>query len=131
MSQEISSVFDVNVIGTESGNPYTGTFKVRTLLTQRQLAVADEVRRDIIGPNPLGVLPSVATNAFVSGQLSVRVLESPDWFKNGGVGGIDLPDFNVTQEVFAQAIKAEEARKKALGLAADKAADSMKKKMEK
>ena len=126
MSIETTVMFDINAKGSESGNPYVGSFKVRTLLTRRQNAVADEVRRDIIGTNPAGVMARVAMDAFVCGQLSVRVVEAPDWFKNFGIGGIDCPDFNVLEDIFALAMKAENDRKVALGLVAKEAADKMK-----
>jgi hypothetical protein len=131
MNNETTAIFNINMVGTESGNPYHGDFKVRTLLTRRQLALADEIRRDILGKNPEGASARVAADAFVAGQLSLRVIEAPEWFKNGGIGGIDLPDINVLEEVFAKAIEAEEERKSKLVTAGDKAADKLKKKSEK
>lgn len=113
MSTETTSIFDVNTIGNESGNPYTGTFKVRTLLSRRQVAQADEFRRTIIGASPDGVVNAVNEDAWVSGQLFVRVLESPEWFRTSAYG-IDLPDTNITRIILDKALEAEKARKDAL-----------------
>jgi len=129
METDTTETFDINIVGEESGNPYNGTFKVRTLLTRRQLALADEVRRDILGPRPGDALAQVASDAFVAGQLAVRVLDAPDWYKNGGIGGIDLPDINVLERVFAKAIESENKRKEKLNTQADKAVETLRKKM--
>jgi hypothetical protein len=131
MTNETTAIFDINMVGGDSGNPYHGTFKVRTLLTRRQLALGDEIRRDILGKNPEGASPRVAADAFIAGQLSIRILEAPEWFESAGVGGIDLPDINVLEEVFRKTMEAEEERKSKLVAAGDKAAEKLKKKTEK
>ena len=131
MKTDVSAIFDINIVGDNSGNPYNGTFKVRTLLTRRQVALADEMRRSILGPSPEGATARVAMDAFVSGQLYVRVLEAPEWFKNSGQGGIDLPDINVLEEIFSKAIDSENARRSALLKESDQAATALKEKEEK
>jgi hypothetical protein len=128
MDNDVSAIFDINIIGDESGNPYTGSFKVRTLLTRRQRAAADEIRRDFIGTNPEGASKQVAIDGFVVGQLAVRVLDAPDFFKNAGVGGQNLPDFNVLEAILEKAILAEEERKSKLIKQADDATEILKKK---
>lgn len=131
MNQEVNAKFDINLIGSESGNPYNGSFKVRTLLTRRQLAMADEVRRDIIGKDPDNAFPKVKTDAFIAGQLAVRVLDAPKWFQDAGPGGIDLPDNNVLELILDKAIQCEADRKDKILGEAKKAEEDLKSKEEK
>lgn len=130
---ELTSVFDVNMVGEESGTSYVGTFKVRTLLSRQQLARADMNRRLILGPLPEGssAMPRVAADAFISGQLSVRVVEAPRWFENAGTGGIELFDTNVLEEIFRKSMEAEDDRRSKLNQKADAAAEKLKKKASK
>lgn len=126
----LTAKFDINIVGEDSGNPYTGSFTVRTLLTRNQLAQADMNRRLILGPIPEGAapMPRIATDAFIAGQLSVRIIEAPQWFDSAGIGGIDLFDTNVTEEIFRKALEAESQRKESLNKKADTAAEKLKKK---
>jgi hypothetical protein len=110
---ETTVTFSINVIGEESGNPFTGTFKVKTLLSRREHFAADERRRMIVGANPTTILPKLDTDAFMIAQLSVRVVEAPSWWKQSD-SGLDLDDSNVIAEVFSLAIKAEVERKESI-----------------
>lgn len=107
---ETTDTFSVNIVGEESGNTYTGTFKVKTLISRRDAFAADEKRRLVIGSNPMNALSVLDAEAFMIGQLMVRVLESPQWWKDSS-GGLDMDDGNVTSEIFNCAIKAEQNRK--------------------
>ena len=131
MNQETTQVFDINVIGDDSGNPYMGSFKVRTLLTRRQLAAADEVRRTFLGSNPESASAQTKMDGFIVGQLAVRIIDAPEWFKNAGLGGQDLPDSNVLDKILENALKAEDERKGKILKQADSASESLKKKVQK
>lgn len=112
--KDITAKFEVNIIGENTGNPYSGEFKVRTLLTMRQQASADEGRRMILGFNPDAASDGIKNLAFTAGQLSVRIIDGPDWFKSSGLGGIDMADANVLIELLNKCGEAEQERKNAI-----------------
>jgi hypothetical protein len=89
----------IDVIGQRTGNPYNGKFLVKMVLTRRENFIADERRRMIVGTNPLGVAPSLNGEAYMLGQLFVRILEGPKWWKDSD-GGLDLEDENVIGELY-------------------------------
>jgi len=127
MSDTVTT-FVINMTGNQSGNPYQGEFKAKTLLTRRELLHADAIRRNLLGmfgANPEIAMPAMQSDAFVAGQLAVRVIESPSWFMSAGEGGIDLPDANVLEEIMRQIRIAEEARKAKFTVQADAAAEKL------
>jgi hypothetical protein len=109
--KEVTAKFEVNIVGENSGNPYSGEFEVRTLITMRQQAAADESRRMILGFNPDQADGGIKNLAFTAGQLSVRVKEGPEWWSSAGLGGIDLPDANVLIDLLNLCGEAEQERK--------------------
>lgn len=123
--------FSISVKGDESGKLYEGDFEVKTILTLRERAIADEVRRNILGSSPEMASTQVATFAFSAGQLYVRITEAPQWFQSAGQGGIELPDFNVIEEIFLKALQKEDERKRSILENADTAKKKIKKKLEK
>lgn len=123
---ETTATFEINEIGTKTGNPYNGSFKVKTLLTRREEFTADELRRAIIGANPDAVPPSLSGEAFMHGQLQVRIIDCPKWWEDAGMG-LDLPDLNVVVAVFQQAIDAEKKREKEIQKASEEALKKIKK----
>jgi hypothetical protein len=107
---ETTVEFKINEIGDDTGNPYTGTFKVKTLLDRRDRFVADERRRGIIGANAADALVSLQEEAFILGQLFVRVVDGPKWWKDSN-GGLSLEDGNVIVKVYELTL-AEEVKRK-------------------
>ncbi len=90
---------NLSVVGTRTGKPYSGKFLVKTVLSRRENFMADERRRFILGANALSAPPALQGEAFMLGQLYVRIAESPDWWRNSD-GGLDLEDENVIGELF-------------------------------
>ena len=125
--EQFNQTFTVNVVGTDSGNPYTGEFSVKTLLTRQDQAVADQVRRGFIGADPANASPRSQADGFMIGQLAVRITKAPDWWTNSN-NGRDLPDANVLEDVFEKALAEEEKRKAALIKDAEKVQSNLKKK---
>jgi hypothetical protein len=117
---ETTVTFSVNLVGSESGNPFTGSFTVKTLLSRRDHFKADEMRRLTLGGDSDHALPALQTEAFMYSQLLVRVTDSPKWWKDSN-GGIDLDDPNIMPEIFSLAIKAEKERKEKIVKAAQEA----------
>lgn len=124
----MESTFSIHLVGDETGKVFSGEFKVRTVLTFRQQALADEIRRNILGSNPVGVAPGILNAAMVASQLAVRIVDAPAWWREYGEGGIDLADDNVIGEIFRLAVKAETDRKKAVQEEAKNAESALKKK---
>ena len=110
---DTTAVFQFNVVGDTTGNPYTGKFKVKTVLSRRDSFLADERRRILIGANANSVSPSVGAEAFMLGQLFVRIVDAPAWWTQSDAG-LDIEDGNVITDLFSAVVKAEEERVTAL-----------------
>lgn len=117
--------FIVNEVGELTKERYTGTFRVKRVLTQREEFLSDHRRRAILGPNPENSAMAMAQNAYALGQLSVRITKSPSWWNpnNEEVGGLDLIDENLIAKVFEETLKAEQEWRDEI---AKKAADAVK-----
>lgn len=124
---ETTATFEINEVGEESGNPFNGSFKVKTLLTRRDEFMADERRRSLLGSSPQEAANSLQAEAFMHGQLSVRLLEAPSWWKENG-HGLDMTDLNVVVAVFTAAMKAEKDRKEKIKEASEVALKKITKK---
>ena len=96
---ETTKIFSINEVGQRSGRVYDGKFTVKTLLNRRENFIADERRRFIVGSNSQGVAPSLSGEAYILGQLSVRIVESPKWWTESD-NGLDLPDENIIGTIF-------------------------------
>ena len=96
-----------NLKGTTTGTLFNGKFKVRTRLSFRDQLRRDEIRRSLLGPTGTEATQGAAFVASLVSEMSVRVIESPKWWKDSE-GGMDLADMNVLSEVFALAAKAEQ-----------------------
>lgn len=107
---ETTVEFKINEVGDDTGNPYTGTFKVKTLLDRKDRFLADERRRAIIGSNAADALITLQEEAFILGQLSVRVVDGPRWWKDSN-NGLLLEDGNVIVKLYEIALQKELERK--------------------
>jgi hypothetical protein len=102
---EVTDTVSISSTGSLTGKSYIGTFKVKTILSRRDHFAADEQRRIILGANCQAALEPLKQEAFMLGQLSVRILESPDWWKAAGLG-LELEDPNIIEEIFQAAVAA-------------------------
>lgn len=115
--------FQVKVKGDYSGEEWFGTFRMKTRLSYRETLKQDQIRRELLGPDPANNATEDAKSiAQVFSFLWVYLTETPRWWKETN-NGIDMADNNVATEVYAKAIeklkeaveareaKAEEARK--------------------
>lgn len=121
------SKISINITGEDSGDVFKGTFTVNTLLSRRDVFMADEVRRRIIGIMPESVPPGLLTEAYMIGHLQVRILTGPEWWDNSE-GGETLADKNVIVGLFKAVMEAEEDRKESLKEEAEGSRKRMKKK---
>lgn len=99
--------FDFHSIGERTNTTYMGVFKVKTILSPLDLLKADRLYRELIGSvNPHMASSKAQDYAFALSQLKVRMLESPDFYKNKELDGAHL-DSNVLIEIINLAIEAE------------------------
>lgn len=98
--------FSISVTGESTGEKWTGSFKMKTRLSHRDQLRLDQIRRDLLGPNPDGASPRAQNQAEVFSFIAVHLLDAPMWWKSND-NGLDLQDDNVVAEVYAQITKAK------------------------
>lgn len=96
---EVTKTIHVSTVGTLTGKPYNGKFTVKTVLNRRENFLADERRRFILGGNPNSAPPALQGEAYMLGQLFVRIVDAPDWWKQAD-GGLDIEDDNLIGELY-------------------------------
>lgn len=107
------ATFEVAIKDDLTFETYIGTFRVKCFLSPIDMIKADRLYRELIG----AVSPMMASNAvqsmtFAISQLSVRVLEAPDFFRlKSELPGGHLTD-NVLSEILGLAIEAEDLYRK-------------------
>lgn len=104
---ETTKIKELSITGESTGDTYNGSFTFNVTTTLRIESASDLRRRQIIGPCPDGTPPSnlLQSKAFMIGEIDSRLIEEPDFWKNGG-GGMDIPDANVTLEVYNALLEA-------------------------
>jgi len=90
---------------TETDVLLEGEFQFKPELTRRDAFRADSARRNVIGAIPEGqeVPPSLQAEAYMIGQLSVRITDAPEWWLESE-GGLQFSDPGVIASVFDQVI---------------------------
>lgn len=127
---ETTTSFTVNITGESTGRVYTGKFLVKTVLSRRDSFIADERRRMLLGSNPQSAAPNIQGEAYMFGQLSVRILEAPKFWTDSD-NGLDLEDVNVIGEIFKIAMEKEDEYSKSLKEQAKEAVKTLSKKVNK
>lgn len=121
--------FSISEKGENTGRDYSGVFKVKTLLTRSDMFLSDQRRRDILGPNGETALDALKAEAFMLGQLFVRIVEAPKFWPESNFG-LELEDVNVISALFSKCMEIENERKTGLSKKADEAKQSLIKKDE-
>lgn len=96
-----TSTFTVHAVGENSGDRFDGQFTTRNVLSFRQQLDRDQTRRRLLGEVPAGTVPvqRVLISSEMLAELSVRVVDSPKWWRDSD-NGIDLEDDEVLVEVY-------------------------------
>lgn len=128
MIDEIATIH-IAVQGEETKTQYRGAFKVRTLLSRRQIAAADAIRRAILGPDSESAFTTIKEDAFMAGFLAISITDAPDWFRVFGEGGIDCPDRQLLKEVHAKWQEACQERRNKLEETSSAAREELAKKV--
>ena len=104
------ATFEIAVQDNVTMTSYMGPFKVKCFLTPLETIRADRIYRELIGPvNSVMAADQARTYAFAISQLAVRVINSPDFFKNPeqpDLAGGHLPE-SVLIKILDMAIDAE------------------------
>lgn len=119
--------FSITETGDVSGREYVGIFTVKTRLSHMDRFRQDQIKRSLLGgtnPNDAGNIAMNMAEAF--SQLSIRIINAPDWFSSSN-GGVDLPDYNVITSIYTAAMAAESKAIAAVQEAANKAKESLNK----
>jgi hypothetical protein len=122
-----TATISLDVKGLVTGKRYEGNFTVKTKLTRRDAFSADQIRRQIIGPNQNEAIPDLILESFYLAQIKVRVIEAPKWWKDS-VDGLELEDPNVAEELYKLAKAEEDGRRDAVLKEAEAAAEKLAKK---
>lgn len=121
---------DFHEIGSDTGQAYEGSFTIKTLLSRRDLFIADERRRLILGTLGDSAPSSINGEAFMMGQLAVRIVDSPKWFKDADLG-LDLKDENIVPLLFKLCVEKEQERKDDIKKKSEESLKKLSKKIEK
>jgi hypothetical protein len=96
--------FDVMETGESTGKMHAGTFRVKLRLSWRDQLQQDKMRRELLGADANNANPDAVAQAIILSELSVRVMEAPEWWVKGK-GGLDLYDDNVISKVYEETRK--------------------------
>lgn len=78
-----TAVFDIAIQDDLTMETYIGNFKVKCFLSPLEVIRADRIYRELIGSVNSVMAGDTAQNyAFAISQLSVRIINCPDFFKN-------------------------------------------------
>jgi hypothetical protein len=110
-----TATFIIDVVGDQTGEHYSGVFRTKLRLSHRLFLKQDQVRKELLGPNPESSSPRAINLADCFSLASVYIVESPSWWRDSG-GGIEMQDDNIIGAVVDGIIsaknKALEDRKK-------------------
>jgi hypothetical protein len=121
---------DFHEIGSDTGQVYEGQFVIKTLLSRRDLFMADERRRLVIGSLGESAPSMINGEAYMIGQLAVRIVDAPKWFKESDLG-LELKDENIIPMLFKLCMDKEQERKDEIKKKSEESLKKLSKKIEK
>jgi hypothetical protein len=123
------ATFTVAVVGRTSRAQYAGEFTVKQVLSKRDEFAADQVRRELIGSSPENTPAPVKLqgDAFMLGQLRIRLKKWPKWWETCDFGMELRGDDNLIEELYVKALNAEKAYLEDIQKSAAEAAASLQK----
>lgn len=92
-------VLNIKVIGETTGQEYTGTFKIRPVLTQAEQLTRDSIMRDLLGGRASDATPRAASQAMLLAEIRVRSIETPMFWREAS-DGLNLYDESVMAAVY-------------------------------
>lgn len=108
------ATISLSTTGTTTGQSFAGEFEVKTVLSRRDQFAADQKRREILGGIAQDqAMATLVGEAFMLGQLFVRITKAPDWWTTAGYG-LDLKDSNVISELYEHALAKQAEAQRAI-----------------
>lgn len=119
--------FEINEIGIFTKELWVGKFKAKVRLSFRDQLRRDQIKCELLGSSNKDLIsPDALNQAIVFSDLSVRLIETPAWWKEKG-NGLELEDPNIINKVYDLAIKPEQEQNKTIVESAEKVKEEMKK----
>jgi hypothetical protein len=112
-------------VTAESGEKYVGTVRIRNRLSQSQRLQLDSIRRELLGPNPLGATNDVLMSSLVIATVRTHVLEGPQWYEKSN-NGLDLLDEEPLMFIFNKINEIRDGDNKAKQAEGEQAAKELK-----
>lgn len=115
--------FDLDLTGESTDLQYKGTFTVKVGLSMQEQHTVELERTRMMADykNPS---PGLMRIAIALSDLTVRIVESPSWWRETG-NGYDILDRNVVEEIFIKSMDAETEWKKAIKKKAEEAREEV------
>ena len=96
----LTSSFTVDLVGSETGETFKGTFNCKIRLSLNEQLRRDAIRRQLLGANPESTSPRAGNIAEILSEIAVHLMEPiPSWW-SGAAGGLELFDDNVIAAVY-------------------------------
>jgi len=99
-----TSNFFIDSVGEITTQAYKGDFTVKTILTIGE-KIELETEKTKLSSDLVNVSPELKTVSTILAELKVRVIESPNWWKESN-NGKDLLDDNVIFDIYSKVIDA-------------------------
>ena len=93
--------FNVNIVGSTTGQEYIGVWKVKPVLNAAEQILRDSIMRDLLGPNSKESSNRATSQAFLVAEIRVRTIEAPTFWQESNFGLLFL-DEEVTATVYDQ-----------------------------
>ena|ERR1700677_2855089 len=117
--------FTIDIVGERTARTYMGKFRTKTLLTHRETIQVDNIRRSLLGADPSNSGATAGATAGVLAELSVRLIETPQWWKDSN-GSMDLFDEIVLVTVMNKVQEIETEYLNSIKKQGDKAKEELK-----
>jgi hypothetical protein len=104
-----TATFPINMQSGSSKQTYKGMFKVKCVLTPLEFIKSDAMYRELLGKtNPEYATEYVSQLCYALSQLKFRVIEAPDWFKEGAnIDGSNVDDV-ILLKILDEAVQSEQ-----------------------
>lgn len=93
-------IFNVSVVGNDTGDVYQGDFVLIRLLSNRQHFLQDQLYKQYLGVDPQFSSNFAKERAEILSEINSYCVKFPEFWSKAG-NGLDLIDDNVLIEVYA------------------------------
>ncbi len=107
--EEGIATFTIKVDGDVTKNTYIGTFKVHCVLNSLDEVNSGKLYRELLGKNLEYATEREKNTAFALSQLKYRIVEEAPFWTHPVLGGSDIKDLNIIEDILGKAIEAQES----------------------